>query len=199
MLIDSTVTLGRNDKALRLDAREERTYVRLWLSLALRAWRSLVLVPADPDGSTATIARSLAEVGKRLSELPVTAIAVSTLEYESALALADLERSPDREVGSPSRRAPLIEVTATPVPKDDAQHGAPLSRAHGGPQLTASPAARVVISIPAVVSEPLGVAVAQHADAVVVCVERGRTRAAHVRLTTELVGRERIAGCFLLE
>jgi len=33
---------------------------------------------------------------------------------------------------------------------------------------------------------------------VVLCIERGRTRLADVRRTVELVGRDRIGGCFLV-
>lgn len=63
-------------------------------------------------------------------------------------------------------------------------------RASAGPD-------RVVLAIPAVVTEPLGVAVTRAADLVVVAVERGRTRLADVERTVELVGRDKIAGCVL--
>jgi hypothetical protein len=55
----------------------------------------------------------------------------------------------------------------------------------------------VVIAIPSVLEVPLGLAVAQAADAVVVIADLGRTRLDDVRRTVELVGRERVAGCIL--
>jgi hypothetical protein len=57
---------------------------------------------------------------------------------------------------------------------------------------------RSIFAIPPVVTQPLGVAVAQAADAVIVCVEQGRSHVDAVRRTIEMVGRERIAGCFYL-
>jgi hypothetical protein len=59
------------------------------------------------------------------------------------------------------------------------------------------PAGKVIVAIQPVVAEPLGLAVTQAADVIVLCIEVGRTRLASARRTIELVGRERIAGCFL--
>jgi hypothetical protein len=70
-----------------------------------------------------------------------------------------------------------------------------------GPEtaLAVIPSARLVISIPAVVNEPLGLAVAQFADAVLLTVHLGRTRLAEVRRTIDLIGRERIVGCVIVQ
>ncbi len=193
-----SVNVGPNEAMLRLDPRAEKRYQQLWLGITRRTWRSIVLVPADPGGSAAEVARCLAAVGKELCEVPVTAIALSSLEYGSTLALAELQQRMEREQEPSARRAALVEVTATTLDRD-APESASIPHAIGGEALALSPAARLVIAIPAVISEPLGGAVARHADAVVVCVERGRTRAADVRLTAELIGRERIAGCLLVE
>ena len=57
---------------------------------------------------------------------------------------------------------------------------------------------QLVVSIPAVLLQPLGVAVAREADAVVVCVELGRSSVAGTRRTIELIGRDRVAGCLLM-
>jgi hypothetical protein len=130
--------------------------------------------------------------------VPVTAIALSSIDYRSALALTELQQRMERDEEPSARRAALVEVTATAL-DDDAPENASIPHAIGGEALALSPAARLVIAIPAVLSEPLGGAIARHADAVVVCVERGRTRAADVRLTAELIGRQRIAGCLLME
>jgi hypothetical protein len=200
MSVNPSVTVERNDTLPRLSGQAERSYQELWLGLSRREWRSLVLVPADPRGSAADIARALAEVGKHLSDIPVSAITIGALQYESALALAELQQRTDREKPVVLERAPLVEVTATPVVDEDDgdPKWASIPRAHGGERLELSPATRLVISIPPVVSEPLGLAVAERADAIVVCVERGRTRLADVRRTAEMIGRDRVAGCFLV-
>jgi hypothetical protein len=124
----------------------------LWLALSVRPWRSLVLVPADPGGSTAPLARSLAAAGDALGDQPVTASGDDALEPGAALALVD-----------------------------------------GGAR-----SSRVVVAIPPVVVQPRGVLLARRADAVVACVEQGRTRLADVRRTLELIGRERFLGCVLV-
>jgi hypothetical protein len=61
-----------------------------------------------------------------------------------------------------------------------------------------TPRARLVISIPSVIDVPLGLGVAQSADLVVLVVELGRSRIASVKKTLELVGRDRVAGCFVI-
>lgn len=57
---------------------------------------------------------------------------------------------------------------------------------------------QVIIAIPPVISQPLAVAVAQAADAAVLCVQLGRTRLSAARRTMELVGRELWVGSILL-
>jgi hypothetical protein len=57
---------------------------------------------------------------------------------------------------------------------------------------------QVIVAIQPVVSEPLGVAIAQAADMAVICVEMGRTTTSSVRRTLELLGRDRVAGCVLI-
>jgi hypothetical protein len=61
-----------------------------------------------------------------------------------------------------------------------------------------APAGQVVVAIQPVVVEPLGVAIAQAADAVILCLELGKTRIESARRTMELIGPDRIAGAFLL-
>jgi len=68
----------------------------------------------------------------------------------------------------------------------------------GRPKALAAPTGQVIVAIPPVVVEPLGVAVARAADAAVLCLEVGRSRMSAVRRTIELIGREQIAGCFLI-
>ena len=209
-----------------------RQFQELWFTLARREWRSIVFVPADPSFSTEPLARSLADVGNRVSELPVTAITVRELEYGTALALAELQQRADREPSPDEERTPLIEVASrvvdTPPPEWNVAPGSrprieALATKNGfyaygvlpevedlfqrqareldrkkREALARAPAARLVIAIPAVITEPLGLAAAHQADAVLVAIELGHTRIADVRRTIELIGRERIVGAFLV-
>lgn len=124
----------------------------LWLALAARRWRSLVLVPVHPTGSTASLARALALAARDLGAPSVTPVVEGGREQGSALA--------------------LVEGSA------DTSH--------------------VVVAIPPVLVEPRGVVLARRADAVVACVERGRTRLSDVRRTVELIGAERFLGYVLV-
>ncbi len=166
-----------------LDGRE---FVELWIKLAQHDWTSILLVPADPSGSTAAMARALAETGQRLSFFQVTAITLSSLEFGSALALADLAQHAERE-----RRRSATTVEPPPANGDGA-------RGATSEALVVSPPARLIISIPSVISEPLGLPAAQQADAVVVTVRVGHTLTANVKRTIQLVGRDRVAGCVLV-
>jgi len=68
-----------------------------------------------------------------------------------------------------------------------------------GARTEATGGGRSIVAILPVVDERLGVVVARAADAVVLCVEMGRTRLAAIRRTVELIGRNRIAGCFVVK
>jgi hypothetical protein len=193
---------------------DARQYQHLWFSLASRSWSSLVLVPADGDGSADEVALRLAEVGKQLSRGPVTAITVSSLAYDTATALADLPNYLERARPEPSTAWSPIEMPPSSL-GDSAGTQEPTStgtaeveRTRDGQSLMKVPTMdegqadlagpRLIISIPPVVTQPLGLATARNADLVVVCVEAGRTRIARARWTLDLVGRERVAGCFLI-
>jgi len=203
-----------------------RDYLELWINLARREWGSLVVIPADRDGSTADIANALADIGQRLSYGPVTAITVTSLEYGSALALADLQQHVERERRSWSRPAPVVNVppegAAPGAPAAGADPSAPAGTDSSGtspqgasredadrPQaaadgggasqaLAVAPPARLIISVPPVVTEPLGLAAAEEADSVVLAIRMNHSRMADVRRTIALVGRDRITGCFLV-
>jgi hypothetical protein len=168
---------------------EARELLELWIRLAKGKWASLVIVPADVEGSSAALAKSLADIGQRLSFVPVTAIAVTSLEYGSALALADLQQHLERRAPVPA----VVDVTppAAPAP---APPGPPASTE----ALALNPGARLVISIPPVLTEPLGLPAAQQADVVLVTIHLGRTPMGAVRRTLELIGRDRVAGCVLV-
>jgi hypothetical protein len=136
-----------------------RVILELWMALSRRAWRSVVLLPADRRDSTQDAARALAEVGRRLRLARVDAVVAEELGYEQAAALI----------------------------RSLAVHG-----------VTGGPGDQLVISLPSVVVEPLGVAVAQQADLVVLCVRMGWSGLDDARQTVQLVGEDRVAGCLVL-
>ncbi|MCI0571992.1 MAG: hypothetical protein L0Y66_14660, partial [Myxococcaceae bacterium] len=58
---------------------------------------------------------------------------------------------------------------------------------------------QLIVAVQPVTVEPLGVLIAREADVVVLCIEMGHSRSEAVRRTTSLIGRERIAGCLVIE
>lgn len=62
----------------------------------------------------------------------------------------------------------------------------------------ASPEAQVIVALPPVITDPLGVAIAHAADLVVLCVEMGRTRTQDVQGSLDRIGRDRVSGAILL-
>lgn len=172
-------------------------YQELWLALARRRWTSLVVIPADGENSSAEVAKSLAEVGKELIEDPVTAITVNRLGYDSARALSDLQQTVDRARQAGER--PRVELDSNVIDVSSRPAGEPGGTSAGpGTALALMPSARLVISIPPVVREPLGLAVAHVADAVILTFHLGKTNLAEARRTIELIGRDRIVGCFIV-
>ncbi len=171
----------------------EREHQELWLSVARLPWASLVLVPADSGGSTADLATALARVGTLLRETPVTAVVVNRLDFAAARALAELQPRLQDELRWP---AP-IEVEAKPVAvgaEGSSQAMRPVREATPLP-----PLGRAIVAIQPVVDEPLGVAVAQAADAVVLCIELGKTRMAAARRTIDIIGADRLIGAVLIK
>ena len=154
----------RSGTELRVVA-PSRDIQELWFGLARMHWTSLVLVPADEGESAAAVATSLADVGRRLRDAPVTFMILGDpLDYASA--------------------GKFISA------------GAAVGK--GESTLPVAMTGKVIAAIQPVVVEPLGLALTDAADAVVVCIRVGRTRLASARKTIELIGRDRIAGALLL-
>jgi hypothetical protein len=164
---------------------EVREIQELWFVLARQEWTSIVLAPAHPDGSAEEIARSLADVGKHLSDYPVTAITVKLLGPGSARALATLAQHVQRDRERRGFRPKVVDLdeNETDAVEDDR---------------VVAPAGQLIVAIPPVVVEPLGLAVAHAADKVVLTVDMGKTKMAEARRSIDLIGRDRIAGCFLV-
>jgi hypothetical protein len=56
-------------------------YQELWLSISTRPWKSLVLVPVDPDGSVMELTVALAEAGSQLSDAPVNSLIAEAPDF----------------------------------------------------------------------------------------------------------------------
>ncbi len=214
----------------------DQAYLRLWFSLAKRPWRTLVLVPGHPGGSAAETARALAEVGHKVSGLPVQSITMGALDYGTAQALADLQEQLRRLSNERSEPSQFIEVYPARQPAEPegqagpGGQGEPERRQGEGPNWTwergpesgqdprpgapppdagtepraerkvpPPPVSRFVISVPFLLTEPLGLAATQGADVVLILVQMGQTRTADLRAIVEQVGRERLTGCILVE
>jgi hypothetical protein len=137
-----------------------RQYQELWFTMLRRNWASVVLVPADVDGSAESVARSLVEAGRWARGGPITLFVMS----------------------KPVDYATSAQIIASP--------GVP-SAADRIPE-------KVVIAIQPVIAEPLGLAVAKAADAVILCIEKGSTHLDAARRTIEMIGRDRIAGSLFI-
>ena len=187
----------------------------LWFAISRREWSSLVIVPVNANGTGDELARSLASVGKHLSEYPVSALPLKMIGPASVRALAALvlhfrrdrplpavrahvaeqmERIFERDAAKSNRNAAHKNIPLQPLRNrspvdDDEDEGAAANQA---------PAGQLIISIPSILSEPVGIAVARAADAVVLAVELGHTRLADTRRTIEAIGRERILGTCLV-
>jgi hypothetical protein len=164
-----------------------RDYQQLWFRLARLPWASLVVVPAGRGTSAAEIATALAEVGTAVGET-VTAIVADTVDFGSARAIAQLQ--PRLTAGSAQRATANVE--SHPVdPAEPTPSGVHVATAM-------PPSGRAVISIGPVVEEPIGIAMVQAADAVLLCVEMGKSRLAAARQTLELIGTERLVGAVMI-
>jgi hypothetical protein len=56
----------------------------------------------------------------------------------------------------------------------------------------------VIVAVPSVLTEPVGLALAQAADGVVLCAAMGETRIDEARRTRELIGADRVVGCIVV-
>jgi hypothetical protein len=126
----------------------------------------LVVIPAGSGATAASVAIALADVGRRLREMPVTFLVMAeTIDYPTAGRIV-------RTLGAGGRKEEHSE---------------------------AGSASKLVIAIPSVLTEPLGLVVAKAADAVVLCIEKGHTTIPDAHRTIDLIGRDRIAGCLYVE
>jgi hypothetical protein len=159
----------------------------LWFRLARKPWQSVVLVPAHRGGSTAVLASLLADVARSVRSVPVTLfIMADPMDYAPAVKIVVSARSEH----AIQRTEALDYAGATQIVANVA------SSAHEYPEGTS--VGKVIVSLQPVVAEPLGLAVTQAADAVILCIEAGRTPIAEALKTIDLIGRDRIIGSLFI-
>ena len=147
----------------------------VWLRLGSH-WSSVVILPCEPDLSTAQIGRALSDAGSRLSIYPVEFIDAGALDLETS--------------------SQLIARMRTSAEAEE-------SGAAGPPSFTSSswsrPITRTVVAAPSPLANTLSIAVAHASDGVVLCVRRGGDRLAAVRETIDVLGTQMVLCCVLLE
>ncbi|HEX9486853.1 MAG TPA: hypothetical protein VF976_07290 [Gemmatimonadales bacterium] len=140
-------------------------------------WSCVVVMPSEPDDSTAGLGRALSEVGARLSVYPIEFIEANGLDLDSSTRLiARVGTSAD----AAGRRAPT--------------NGSSFASSTWAPPIT-----RTIVALESPLANPLSVPIAYAADGVVLCVRRGRDRIASVRDTIQIVGADRILCCVLIQ
>lgn len=160
-----------------------RELQELWFATRRREWKSLVVVPASPGTSVLQIAQALGEVGGAIRMSPVQVVNAEGMDLDRiALLVMDLSGA-DQQPAAKS-------AVWTSAPEGA---GREAQTARSAPQSRAT-----IVAIEAVAENPLILPLALAADAVLLCVEMGRTRLADARHTIELIGRDRIIGTVLL-
>jgi len=161
-----------------------RELQELWFATRRREWKSLVVVPASPGASILHIARALGEVGGAIRMSPVQVINAEGMDLDQIATL-------------------VLDLSVEVAPEVKAEvNGSAWTLGSGGwdaPGGRGAPAERAtIIAIEAVAENPLNLPLALAVDAVLLCVEIGRTRLDDARHTIELIGRDRFVGTVLL-
>lgn len=139
-------------------------------------WSWLVLVPAEPSDSTASIASSLSRVGARLSPHPIECIDASNVDLDLASRLV-------ARLGSRGSRSGWTTGGGQPFPSSNG----------------AEPRVKTLVALESPLKNPLALPVALAADGVVLCVRRGRDKLSSLRETIRALGADGIFCCLLIE
>jgi len=140
-------------------------------------WSWLVLVPGEPDYSTADLARALAQTGTRLSVQPVEFTVAKDLDLDSSTRL--IARLGISEGAGGGWTQPHEQEFGS------SDYGQPLTK--------------TIVALESPLANPLALPIALASDGVVLCVRRGRDRLASVRETIQAVGPNRILCCVLFD
>jgi hypothetical protein len=167
-----------------------RDFQELWFATRRRKWRSLVVVPASPGSSALHIAQALGEVGSAIRMSPVQVINAEGMDLERiARVVSDITG----ELKAEGKGDPQAASAWTSGPAGASAAGKDVTAARSGPAERAT-----IIAIEAVAQNPLLLPLALAADAVLLCVEVGRTKLDDAHHAVELIGRDRIIGTVLL-
>jgi hypothetical protein len=176
-------------RASEKPALHSRELQELWFATRRRKWKSLVVVPASPGSSVLQIAQALGEVGSAIRMSPVELVNAEGMDLDRLAMLV-------REISGEAKAGVKAEVHAsvwTSGPAGASPAGKDVAAARAGPAERAT-----IIAIEAVAENPLILPLALSADAVLLCVEVGRTKLDEARHTADLIGRDRIIGTALL-
>lgn len=163
---------------VRVPTLPSRDLQELWFATRRRNWRTLVVVPAAPGTTSALpIAQALGEVGGFIRMSPVHVINAEGLDLSRIAALVmDMTDGAGSSVWTMNSPGSNPSAGWDPVARSDA----------------------TIVVLDPVVVNPLVLPVALAADAVLLCVEVGKTELAAARHTVELIGRERIIGSVVI-
>jgi hypothetical protein len=165
-----------------------RALQELWFATRRREWKSLVVVPASPGSSALHIAQALGEVGGAIRMSPVQVVNAEGMDLDGiATMVLDISVLDEPELKKPEPKGSVWT-------SGSGGWDSPANVARGAPAPRA-----IIIAIEAVAENPLILPLALAADAVLLCVEMGRTRLEDARHTVELIGRDRIIGTVLLQ
>ncbi len=145
----------------------------LWIQLRAD-WSSLVIVPCEPDCSTAGIARALCQVGTRLSVHPIEFLEATGIDLESSSRLIARLGGSGRISGPAHEHSFVSSSWALPITK-------------------------TIVALESPLANPMAIPISLAADGIVLCVRRGRDRIASVRETISALGQDRILCCVLLD
>ena len=168
--------IGREAVA-RVPALPSRDLQELWFATRRRDWRTLVVVPGSPGcTSTLAIAKALGEVGGFIRMSPVRVINAEGMDLSKiATLVTDM-------TGTANSAVWTMNSPANP----------------GGGWESQGRNEATIVALDSVVVNPLVLPVALAADAVLLCVEVGKTALAAAKHTVELIGRERIIGSVVI-
>ena len=170
--------IGREAQApARGPALPSRELQELWFASRRREWRTLAVVPAAPGNSALPIAKALGEVGGFIRMSPVHVINAEGLDLNRIASLVM-----DLTAGASAPAWSLNPPGTGPSPGWESP----------GRQEA------IIVALDPVVANPLVLPVALAADAVMLCVEVGKTTLTAAQHTVELIGRERVVGCVLI-
>jgi hypothetical protein len=162
-----------------------RELQELWFATRRREWKSLVVVPASPGSSGLHIAQALGEVGTAIRMSPVQVVNAEGMDLDRIAKLVqDISGGDKAEV------------------KEAVWTSGSAARSPGGWDVPAAgrapPGRATIVALDAVADNPLILPLALAADAVLLCVEVGRTKLEDARHSVDLIGRDRLIGCALL-